>query len=337
MNISHHIRYFITRYHIYITLMILLSIFPSPSFGGMKLLEKRTPHFRFQYPPRWKNVAEYLWKRSEGDLQKMEETLGFQLNKELIVRLAPAGKEFSQIQPNHWRPAHWIAGLAYPQLKLMTIKIRPIDGLTGIHQTFQHELSHLLLGHASLHKRLPLWFVEGLAMIQSNDFGLLERFTMLAKARIFNKIPPIKTLTKRFPSDFHSTQLAYATSCDFLLFLQSINPQIIKGTLTKIRHGLSFQKALTSQTKWTYSELQKRWEESLSYRYSWLLLLANPSLFWSFLALLLLFAFLKQKQLRKKEFLAMDNNNPYQPPEFKPFLPSSPQLPDGQKLFPSQE
>ncbi len=301
------------------------------------LREKRTPHFLFQYPERWSSVASFLWKKSEEDLAVMEKKLGFSLNSVLTVRLASSGQAFDAIQPEHWHPKHWIAGLAYPQKGLMTLKIRPVDGLDGIHQTFLHELNHLLLFLAAHRQKLPLWFVEATAMIFSDDIGSFERSLLLSQAQLFGLIPDINSLSVSFPSNHHDAQIAYAVSCDFLLFLQSRHPDIIPQILAEIRRGSSFKEALEKKTKLPFSSLTQIWQESLHSRYSWLLLLAHPTLLWMLASLFFLFIFLKLKRQRRRELDELPDDDPsLDNDDFHPFRPSSPQLPDGQKIFPDE-
>ncbi len=301
------------------------SVHPAPSppaklqSGSFRTVT--TKHFTFQYPHRWSKWVKRLIQRSENDLKSIGESLGFLFQGHLRVRFASAGKDYAKIQPFPWHPPSYIAGLAYPRQGIMTIRLRGIDGFQQIHQTFRHELSHLLLAQAASHRPLPLWFIEGLAMVHSDDFGTLDRMWLLSTAQISGRWPTLSQIKKRFPNNYAARRVAYAVSFDFVAFLQQQSHKLIPSLLALMRRGIPFRKALQQQSHQSWEALQETWLSRSRLRYGWLSLLTQEGLIWFIAIVLLLVGYRKIKRRRRErlqtweeEDNAEDAESPWYPP-----------------------
>ncbi|HAA57020.1 MAG TPA: hypothetical protein DCE42_19795 [Myxococcales bacterium] len=321
------------RQLIRLSLFILLFAMPTFATGSTATTTKQTPHFRFQYPHKWSGIAMYLLKRAEKDLQDIEGLMGYKLKGTLEVRLATGGKTYAEIQPGRWNPHAWVAGLAYPRKGLMTIKIRAIDGPAGIHQTFRHELSHLLLARAASYRTMPLWFVEGVAMIQSDDIGGFDRYTMLSQAHLTGVLPHPESLQTSFPTSGNAVQVAYATSTAFLMFLQKNNPSLIKHILQRIRKGETFMKSLTGEYGFVWKEIMRQWKDHLDHHYSWIPLLSSSSFLWLIAAFFFVFVYLRVRRRKKEQMATLEDELTPTKETFTPYIPTSPQHPNGESIF----
>ena len=273
--------------------------------------ESLSKHFRFQFPKRWQKIVDFLSKHAEEDLHELEKQMGYRLSGQLTVRLAAAGPKFTAIQPHRWQPHSWVAGVAYPHTGIMTLRIGGAEGLQGLHQTFRHELSHLLLARASAYRSMPLWFIEGIAMLQSQDFGFADRFYMLNFAKWTGQLPKMKDLNERFPSSAGGAQLAYATSFEFVAFLHQLSPGFLPQLLADLRKGKTFDKSLPLQMGWTWENIDKKWRNHLNLRYHWFYILFHEGLLWIAIVLFFLYAYRKAKKQRRLQYEQMDSSESF--------------------------
>ncbi|MCK6509601.1 hypothetical protein L6R29_06520 [Myxococcota bacterium] len=275
----------------------------------------RTKHFTLRYPTDLAWLARRIAERMEQDYLRIAEELGYKEHAHFEIRMARVDRDYAAIQPHAWTPHAWIAGLAYPRQGLMTLRQQPGQGFPQIYQTFVHELSHLILFRAARFEPMPLWFVEAVAMQQSNDNTAFDRFLTLATAQISGRIPPIPSLSRRFPTDGSSATLAYATSFAHLQFLRSHAPDLLPRVLELLRAGQSFDHALTNVLGQPHARLLPAWQQHLRSHYHWIALLAHETLWLTLFSLLLPFFYLRQKALRKQQIAQMhDDPSPEDPP-----------------------
>jgi hypothetical protein len=297
--------------YFYVFLFVCLCLMPLNAQADLTGIPKHyevreVGQFSFAYPPRWRKVAQVLMAKAQSDLHDLARSLGYQAEGKFWVRLAPPGREFAEIQPYAWHPPSYVSGLAYPKRGLMTVRLRGIDGMDGIHQTFRHELSHLLLARSVGGQVMPLWFIEGVAMLHSGDFGTIERFWLLSRARISGQWPALDDLRYRFPNNAHELRIAYALSLEFLLFLQKQRPNLLSELTSAMRQNTAFLTALEQITAQNWQSLLKSWDAHSRYRYNWLTALTDTSLLWFGGAILLIIGYIRVKRRRKKQFAQLD-------------------------------
>ncbi len=289
----------------------------------------RTKHFTLRYPTDLAWLARRIAERMEQDYLRIAEELGYKEHAHFEIRMARVDRDYAAIQPHAWTPHAWIAGLAYPRQGLMTLRQQPGQGFPQIYQTFVHELSHLVLFRAARFQPMPLWFVEAVAMQQSNDYTAFDRFLTLASAQISGRIPPIPSLTQRFPADGSSATLAYAVSFAHLQFLRAHAPDLLPRVLELLRTGHSFDQALSNVLGQPHARLLPAWQQHLRSHYHWIALLAHETLWLTLFCLLLPFFYIRQKALRKQQISQMqDDPSPEDPPTDLPssFPPSNASL-----------
>lgn len=301
----------------------------TPELHDEETLVHHTTHFTFQYPRSWKRWVQPLLQHAEKDHHNISQQLHFHSKEKLLVKFAQSGPEYAKIQPFPWHPPSYIAGLAYPSQGVMTLRLQGIDGTANLHQTFVHELSHLLLARAVHHRSLPLWFVEGMAMLHSQDFGNLDRMWLLASTRLFGQWPSLSSLTQQFPESLGPRKVAYAVSFDMIVFLQSQTPELLPRILQKMRtQSVGFYKAIEQQTGLSWAQLEQRWQERVKRRYSWLVLLSQESLIWFIIFGLIIWSYVRIRRKRQeqlKQWTQQDRDEdtgPWYPPSPRKFPPS---------------
>lgn len=285
-------------------LLVLLLAFPQQAAkAGPPHTHKKQEHFDFHYPTRWSQPVQELMKRAPKDLQELEEVFGVQFKGVIRIRFSSPGNAFAKIQPHGWKPHKDIAGLAYPKRSLITMRIKTIEGIKGLHQTLKHELSHILISYAVKQRKLPLWFNEGVAMMVSHDYGDFERFVLMVRARLAGTIPALHTIRHGFPGHPAARQLAYATGLDAVTYLKKQRANFLPVLLQQIREGRSFHQAIRLTFGKSWTKLQQEWQQTLPDRYGWLPLLANEGTIWILIVILFLLAH-RNIQARRRQRLA---------------------------------
>jgi hypothetical protein len=154
---------------------------------------------------------------------------------------------------------------------------------------------------------MPLWFVEAVAMQQSNDYTAFDRFVTIASAQASGRIPSIPSLAQRFPADGTSATLAYAVSFAHLQFLRGHAPDLLPRILERLHKGQTFDHALADILGQPHAHWLSLWQQHLRSHYHWIALLANETLWLGFFCLLLPFFYVRQKALRKQQIAHMQD------------------------------
>lgn len=264
-----------------------------------------TPHFELQYPPRLEPIARALHPQLENTLEELSEKLGVSISERIVVRLAGDKTSFRLLHPS--APPDWAAATAMGE-NLITLRTDVIPGVVGIsklHQTFVHELAHILINRAFGRRRAPRWINEGIARLVAGEYSLEER-ALLGQAVLLGRLIPISELDAGFPIYSGRASLAYAQSRDFFRFLIDVyGSQAIKAFLRDVRQGQSAEDALWNLTGLNLASLEEDWHENLNESYIWLAALVGGSSLWSIAAGLSLLAWSKkrrQSRLRRAQW-----------------------------------
>jgi hypothetical protein len=156
----------------------------------------RTRHFVFQYAPQQEKVAQRLSRRAEAIRARHCKLIEPCFDGAITVQIAQTEDGFLDLQPYR---AHidWAAGVAYAELQLIILRVDK-DMLLSLDETFEHEVSHVLLLQATK-ERPPRWFIEGMAIIQA-DQDLIERFERVSAATLSDSTLRLDEIAESFPA-----------------------------------------------------------------------------------------------------------------------------------------
>jgi hypothetical protein len=199
----------------------------------------------------------------------------------------------------------WRAGVAIPSAGMLVIpsgegpRVLDPEG----RRTLRHEWAHLGL-HAYLGDlRVPRWFSEGYAQWASGGFDATEAWRLRVLLAL-GRAPPMDSLELRWPAAREEARTAYLLAASALAYL--LEPSGERGLeifLERWRAGRSFDDALRSTFGVTPGQFEEDWKRHVRRRYGWLLVLGNSTIFWSLLALVLLFM-VRARRARNREKLA---------------------------------
>jgi len=185
----------------------------------------------------------------------------------------------------------WRAGVAIPSLSMLVIPTgegpRVLDGEGR--RTLRHEWAHLGL-HAFLGDlRAPRWFDEGYAQWASGGFDAMGAWrlrVLLATGRA----PAMDSLALAWPSGREQARVAYLLAASAVTYLlESSGERGLTVFLERWREERSFESALRATFGVTSGQLEEDWRGHVRSRYGWLFVLSHSSIFWTMLALALLF------------------------------------------------
>jgi len=265
----------------------LLLSSPDPGIGaqfGDALL--RTKHFRFEYFEVHEKAVKKLADRAERIRIKHCELIEACPDEVITVRVARDEDEFLALQPYHSH-IDWASGVAYEEFSLVILRLDK-QMLLDMEQTFEHEVSHILLLKAT-GSRPPRWFIEGLAIIQA-DQDLIQRFETVAASTISGGPIPFSKLDVGFPSSDQARNLAYAQSGLFVSYLVSrFGDDNVKELITAQAYGMSFDDALKKVFDHNLAGLEEAWKSRLG-SWGWLYALVSDWMLWTLISILFLVA-----------------------------------------------
>ncbi len=246
----------------------------------------RTRHFVFQYAPQQEKVAQRLSRRAEAIRARHCKLIEPCFDGAITVQIAQTEDGFLDLQPYR---AHidWAAGVAYAELQLIILRVDK-DMLLSLDETFEHEVSHVLLLQATK-ERPPRWFIEGMAIIQA-DQDLIERFERVSAATLSDSTLRLDEIAESFPASTEGRALAYAQSGLFVAHLRNrFGDRALQELVLALAHGLPFHKAFREVFDVPLADVEKDWTRSLG-SLGWLRALTDDWLLWTLMAGLLLVA-----------------------------------------------
>jgi len=262
--------------------------------------EIRTRHFLFQYEAEHEQVAAGLARIAEKVRTRHCSLIRPCYGGTITVKIARTEDEFLDLQPYN---AHidWAAGVAYSSLSLVILRMDK-RMLLSISETFEHEVSHILLLNA-VKKRPPRWFIEGLAIHQAGQ-NLVERFERVAAATMSDGPFPFSELVDTFPEGEHRRSLAYAQSGLFVSYMVArFGIPKTRKLVRALAWGMPIDTATRKAFGTTLADLEEEWVDSLG-SYAWLMTATSSWTVWGLLTLLFLLAVVVKRRrtvLRKRE------------------------------------
>jgi len=184
----------------------------------------------------------------------------------------------------------WMAGAAIPARQLIIVRVVPGQTPRALDPLLAHELTHVIL-KADYREEdgWPLWFQEGLAMRESRNEGWREYLTISAAA-LFDRIPPLASLSVSFPAAEAEARLAYAQSASFLTFLDSRYGRGRFTVLMRELRGRGFEEAFRVAYGVGIGGAEGQWLRWVNRRFAWVPAMTSETAFWLAITLLFLVA-----------------------------------------------
>lgn len=237
-------------------------------------------HLHFYYPQRFTPEAELLTERVPTLRDELLVDFPPEALPETHIYLLPDIADYFTAQGLPPRSPHWASGLALSHENVILIRLQPTPGgRVELTRTLKHELSHIALRHYTQHRPLPKWFVEGVALVQSEPWTL-ERAQSMIDAGMADSLIPLSQLQRQFPAG--RVSLAYAESAHFMRWLfREHGREHLRPLIERLRTGVPFDEAFAATYGEPLAEAESRWESELEEAGGgwWTLLLGSAFLF----------------------------------------------------------
>lgn len=257
--------------------------------GAERIVRSSCGAFILRYPARIDAMAgmvETFLCESAGAIAS---SLGLDTIDTITVLIAPDIEGYRQLHGG--RLPDWSAAYSDIRAQMLGLNSRAVFEMRRpIRTVIRHELSHLLCAQRVGGVRCPTWFLEGLAMRQSGEWGFADEWR-LARRVVRTEIPYLEDLAGRFPTDADDAAFAYGISYIAVQELLRERPDDLVTIMAFIDELGDFDEAFAT----TFGESPEHFDGRLHIivhkRYRNIGTLIQTTPYWSFLTLLFLSAF----------------------------------------------
>ena len=249
-----------------------------------------TPHFRFHEVEGTTRNTQRIAAQAEARYAVLCRTLEVCeiAGKEPIdVWLAPDAEEFASAFHGASPMAEWAVGVAFVKEGRIVLRAHG-SALFSLDETFDHELSHILLHRGAAPGHVPRWFSEGVAIWQAGE-SVLDRMLPAQQAALTDRLVPLAELSKRFPAQGPAVSLAYAEAALFLRWaIGRAGPELVPSLVRQLREGVDFEPAFKALTGVPLDEAESEWRETLDGHGLMFVVLTDQNVMWTLLTILFL-------------------------------------------------
>lgn len=205
----------IGKLHLIWIVSIVTAVFAAQSTGASGLEDfhsKRSASgpYIILYHPRIEKMADEIEILLVESAEGIAGELGLETIDTIRVFLVPDEDDYRQL--HRLVLPEW--GVAFSEIRQQILGVNTAAVLQSprpLRIVIRHELSHLLLAQRVGAVRVPLWFMEGLAILQASEWGFKERWK-LAAAVWSGRAPDLEDLVRSFPTRVDDAGLAYSVS-----------------------------------------------------------------------------------------------------------------------------
>lgn len=186
------------------------------------------------------HVVTEMQASADRSMARAMERTGSTICAPVAVALLPGIEGAIHLDPP-WVLPSWAAGAAVPTERRIVIAITADGRRQDRERVLLHELAHVAARDAAAGTRLPRWLDEGIARVVAGEHGP-EDLSVLARARVGDRLIPFAALEESFPGRADQAALAYAQSGRAVSLLEGEGalPDVLAG----IARGLSVDDAL---------------------------------------------------------------------------------------------
>lgn len=270
-------------------LAVLTSI-PSPGAAPQEWRSRSRDSITVVFRPEDARAASRFLDIAVLATPRIASDLGLGQRPAYQIVVAPDDEEFRRLTERG--VPDWGVGCAYPKRRLIIVRSpRLVESPLHMEEVIPHEIAHIVAGLVLGDIRVPRWFDEGVAMVESREWRTGQAAT-LALAVANGTAIRLSDLETAFPVDAGAAGLAYIESFYAVRFLMEEAGHATPGPLVRaVARSGDFGAALREFYGGGTQELDRGFEELLRTRFSWALLLYGWRLFFLLATLLFLVAF----------------------------------------------
>jgi len=221
------------------------------------------------------------------------------------VRVVSDPEDMDGVVPSG-SPPPWSDAVAYPDLDLVVLSLHRRDGrpIEDLETVLEHEISHLALRKALGGARVPRWFSEGVAVLQSEGSSL-ARSGALWWASLGGELLSLEEM-ERYPGSPGRVGLAYAQAADFVGYLVREEGWAgIREVVERAAEGAPFADAVRGSYGRSVRDLEASWRRALSRRWGWIAVGTGSGALWGAMTVLFVAAYLAVRRRRRERLARM--------------------------------
>lgn len=192
----------------------------------------------------------------------------------------------------------WVAGYADGGAGVVVVfpDRSPSYPDSSLEELVAHEVAHVLVSRAAMHRPVPRWFNEGLSMVAGTSWGLGDR-SRLSLAAIVQGEVSMERVERAFSRGSRgAVDRAYAVSGAFVRdLLRRHGSDVGARILEAMRHGLDFERAFEHATGTTLAAAEATFWSRHALWYRWVPILTSSVTLWMAMALLALWAIRRRR------------------------------------------
>lgn len=265
-------------------------------------LEKCRGRLCFRYPGSLADQADALANKSHRLEIENINILGSHPPPKTIVSLSATRSQFHALLPEGTNIPAWAAAVAFPRIYYIVMGPSGTDSLSARFALLAHEYSHISLAYTTGFRRLPTWFVEGVADLTA---GRTDPLAMEFSPSTLS----LNELERGFPRSHRKASAAYSQSRSFVFFLYSSgSPQDFHSLIHLLRRGDPFHKAVKEIYGVSLEAMENRWLRDWRYRKLVVPLITSGLIIWILAALLLVLGYMKKRRSQKIKLSSMPDD-----------------------------
>jgi hypothetical protein len=271
---------------------------PSPMPAGYRV--EREGSVRWIYPTAAQPEVAALKPLQRAAWVQLGDELGAQLSPALDLRVALGPAQMQALAPSGRLVPGYATAVAFPDLGVIVLSLTEPSSWArpDMPRVLVHELSHVALQRAVGGQALPHWFLEGVAISQSNEHSLARART-LWEGTLRGDLIPLARLSQSFPARHGEVDLAYAEAADLVghMLEGRHGPAHFQSLLAKLRDGQPFERAFAAAYGMPVETLEQQWRAELEHRFGrWPSILGGLTGLWAVGALLLVVGYVRVRR-----------------------------------------
>jgi hypothetical protein len=221
---------------------------------------------------------------------------------EITIHLAADATGFERLAPG---APDWSAGLAFPEGDRIVLPTHRYRSAAQLITVLRHELAHVALGRY-LGPATPRWFHEGYAQLAAGSWRAEDAW-QLRLSILLGRLPSPSTLNLEFQRNRLTAEHAYLLSYTVVEQLYRLGgTDGFAALLGRWRESGDLDRALRGTYGITLGQFERLWRRELSSRYGWLLVMAQATVYWTLLTILLLVLGYWKKRRNRSKLAALD-------------------------------
>jgi hypothetical protein len=280
--------------------VVLALLVATPRAVHAKTIQLSSFPVRIHYDEGDERVARKIGEICEEDLSRLASQLGLAeiapFEVEVTDRISRYRDHFGADLPT-WGVAF---AMMYEQRMVVDVA-RATRAWNSLETVIPHELSHLLVAQRIGRVTLPIWFLEGLAQWQADEWSLVDGWQLM-NAVWSGKAPKLWQLQNRYPAGEEAARAAYRLSYVAFTDLFKDRSGDLGAFLEEVRRRGGFEEAFVSFFGEYPASFYGRFHNELEAKYHSRLLVFQTGPLFSILAAAFVFLAIRY-HLRKKRRL----------------------------------